>query len=181
MSVQELVEGYLDVMGTQRRHFFEMLVHFASNQLHKDKLKDLCSREGSEELMWYSWREKRTAFQVLQDFSSVSFPIDYLLDVVPRIKARAFSISSALSAHPNQLHLTMAVVAYKSPLGRARRGVCSTWLASLIPPTPFRVPLWVRQGTVRMPPAHVPLVMIGPGTGCAMFKAFSEERAALLK
>jgi sulfite reductase alpha subunit-like flavoprotein len=47
-------------------------------------------------LIDYCVRPKRTAAEVLTDFFSVRFPVEYLLDIIPSIKARQFSISSSL-------------------------------------------------------------------------------------
>lgn len=45
-TLQEIIEGYYDIMGTPRRYFFELLSHFAALPLHKEKLKELASVEG---------------------------------------------------------------------------------------------------------------------------------------
>jgi len=71
--------------------------------------------------------------------------------------------------------VTVAVVEYKTSLKKPRKGLCSNWLASLQPGED--VPLWVKQGPVKLPtdPAK-PIITVGPGTGCAMFRAYFEER-----
>ena len=79
-----------------------------------------------------------------------------------------------------------ALVTARSPLVTARsplQGVCSTWLASLQPSDlagsrPL-VPVWVMPGTFSFPrQPDVPVIMIGPGTGCAPFRAYLRERSA---
>lgn len=94
------------------------------------------------------------------------------------LQHRAYSISSSQKAHPAQVHLTVAAVRYHNA-GRARGGVCSTYLADRVgrgekpaifvsPNKAFRVPA----------NGDAPLVMVGPGTGIAPFRAFLQERAA---
>lgn len=61
-------------------------------------------------------------------------------------------------------------------MGRIRKGVCSSWLASLTPSPNSVVPIWIKQGSITLPSLNVPIIMVGPGTGCALFKAFLEER-----
>lgn len=68
-------------------------------------------------------------------------------------------------AFEHQIQILMAVVEYKTKLQRPRRGVCSTWLASLNPDlTQVLIPVWVKPGTISFPadPA-TPVIMVGPG------------------
>jgi len=94
-----------------------------------------------------------------------------------RLQPRLYSISSSPRAHPGQVHLTVGAVRYES-LGRARGGVCSTFLADRVgPETP--VPVFVHVNRAfRPPPPDRPMIMVGPGTGIAPFRAFLEERRA---
>jgi len=68
-------------------------------------------------------------------------------------------------AHPNEIQLLVAVVNYKTRLHLPRRGVCSTWLASLDPSQGATVPIWVKKGTIEFVRAKddTPVIMVGPG------------------
>lgn len=81
-----------------------------------------------------------------------------------------------MQAHPGEIQVTVAVVSFKTRMGRIRKGVCSTWLASLNPSNKTLIPIWIKKGSIILPPLEAPMIMIGPGTGCALFKAFLEER-----
>ncbi|RMX46189.1 hypothetical protein pdam_00007846 [Pocillopora damicornis] len=48
-SIKHLVEHYLDIQGVPRRYFFELLSHFTSSELEKEKLQEFCSAEGQTE------------------------------------------------------------------------------------------------------------------------------------
>jgi len=72
--------------------------------------------------------------EVLQDFKSAQPPLEWLLQTVPHLKPRQFSIASSLAKHPNSAHVLMAVVDYNTPFKRRKQGLCSAWLASLTPP-----------------------------------------------
>lgn len=176
------MEHYLDIQGVPRRYFFELLSHFTSSDLEKEKLLEFCSAEGQEELCSYCYRQKRTTSEVLQDFPSAcaNIPFKYLFDLIPPIQPRAFSIASSLKAHPDEVQLLVAVVNYKTKLIKPRQGLCSTWLASLDPLNKdCRVPVWVKKGTISFPKAlDAPIVMVGPGTGCAPFRSLIEERVS---
>lgn len=63
----------------------------------------------------------------------MQMPFEWLVQLVPPLKTRAFSISSSHSVHPNQVHLTVSVVSWTTPFKRERTGLCSAWLAGLDP------------------------------------------------
>jgi sulfite reductase (NADPH) flavoprotein alpha-component len=97
--------------------------------------------------------------------------------VVRKLQPRLYSISSSPKAHPGEVHLTVGAVRYESH-GRRRSGVCSTFLADRVGPD-VPVPVFVHANKAFRPPApDVPLIMVGPGTGIAPFRAFLEERRA---
>ncbi|XP_039632094.1 NADPH-dependent diflavin oxidoreductase 1 [Polypterus senegalus] len=182
-TVRHLVERYLDISCVPRRSFFEQLAGFAASDLESEKLREFSSAQGQEELHDYCTRPRRTLLEVLQDFphTTAALQVDYLLDLIPEMSPRAFSIASSLHAHPGRIHILLAVVRYKTRLQKPRRGLCSTWLASLDPQTgEQRVPLWVKKGGLTFPSdPEVPVVMVGPGTGVAPFRASIQERVAL--
>jgi sulfite reductase (NADPH) flavoprotein alpha-component len=95
-----------------------------------------------------------------------------------KLQPRLYSISSSPKAHPGQVHLTVGAVRYELN-GLPRKGVCSTFLAerALAHGT---VGVFVHSNKAFRPPSDpaVPMIMVGPGTGIAPFRAFLEERAA---
>ncbi|NXX99557.1 NDOR1 oxidoreductase, partial [Centropus bengalensis] len=181
-TIQHLVTHYLDLSCVPRRSFFELLSYFATNELEREKLQEFSSAQGQEELYSYCNRPRRTTLEALWDFphTTCAIPPDYLLDLIPRIRPRAFSIASSMLAHPDRIQILVAVVRYKTRLSKPRRGLCSTWLASLNPEQgDVRVPLWVKKGGMKFPAdPDTSVIMIGPGTGVAPFRAAIQERVA---
>ncbi|XP_055255337.1 NADPH-dependent diflavin oxidoreductase 1 isoform X3 [Moschus berezovskii] len=181
-SMRRLVSQYLDIASVPRRSFFELLACLSPHELEREKLREFSSARGQEELCEYCTRPRRTVLEVLCDFphTAAAVPPDYLLDLVPLIRPRAFSIASSLRAHPSRLQILVAVVQYRTRLREPRRGLCSSWLASLDPAQgPVRVPLWVRSGGLTFPKMpDIPVIMVGPGTGVAPFRAAIQERVA---
>ncbi|CAH1786471.1 unnamed protein product [Owenia fusiformis] len=177
-SVEYLVEKYLDINSIPRRYFFQLLSFFTADDTEREKLRELASAEGQEELYSYCNRVRRSILEVLQDFSHVKVPFEYLFDLIPAMQPRAFSIASSLQMYPDEIHILMAVVQYRTKLVKPRRGVCSTWISGLTPESPdVRVPVWVKKGTIAFPKdPTVPVIMVGPGTGCAPFRGYIQER-----
>ncbi|KAF7078566.1 hypothetical protein CFC21_082979 [Triticum aestivum] len=179
IKLKTFVALTMDVTSASpRRCFFEIMSYFATDTDEKEKLQYLTSPEGRDDLYWYNQKENRTVLEVLQEFPSVHMPFEWLVQLTPPLKRRAFSISSSPLVHPNQIHLTVSIVSWRTPLKRTRHGLCSTWLAGLSPNEESIIPCWIHRGSLPHPKPSVPLVLIGPGTGCAPFRAFVEERAA---
>ncbi|KAM5580970.1 NADPH-dependent diflavin oxidoreductase 1 [Rosa sericea] len=178
IKLKKFVELTMDVASASpRRYFFEVMSMFATAEHEKERLQYFVSPEGRDDLYQYNQRERRTVLEVLEDFPSVQMPFEWLVQLVPPLKMRAFSISSSPSVHPNQVHLTVSVVLWTTPFKRNRAGLCSSWLAKLDPEQCVHVPVWFQKGSLRPPPPSLPLILIGPGTGCAPFRGFIEERA----
>jgi sulfite reductase (NADPH) flavoprotein alpha-component len=96
--------------------------------------------------------------------------------LLPPLAPRLYSIASSQREVPDEAHLTVSIVEYES-FGRARRGVVSGGLADLACEE-AQVPIYLhRNPAFRLPDPHSPIVMIGPGTGIAPFRAFLYERA----
>ncbi|MDQ5979692.1 MAG: sulfite reductase flavoprotein alpha-component, partial [Verrucomicrobiota bacterium] len=104
-------------------------------------------------------------------------PADFVAKL-KKLQPRLYSISSSPKAHPGQVHLTVGAVRYDKD-GRSRKGVCSTFLAER-GLAAGKVGVFVHSNKAFRPPANgdAPMIMVGPGTGIAPFRAFLEERRA---
>ncbi|MFO1527283.1 MAG: flavodoxin domain-containing protein [Turneriella sp.] len=100
-----------------------------------------------------------------------------LMAALKKIQPRLYSISSSPKAHPNEVHLTVSVVRYESG-GEKQEGLCSSFLADRVGDAPL--PAYVHKNSAfRLPnDGDKPVIMVGPGTGIAPFRAFLEERRA---
>ncbi len=112
---------------------------------------------------------------LLEAFPSARPPVADLVASLPTLKPRLYSIASSLRATPGRVELCVGVVR-EARRGRVRDGVASCHLA-------FRaeaVPAYTQTSHFRLPErAETPVIMVGPGTGIAPFRAFLQERAAL--
>jgi sulfite reductase (NADPH) flavoprotein alpha-component len=105
--------------------------------------------------------------------------VQTFLSSLRKLQPRLYSISSSPKAHPGEVHLTVGVVKYETD-GMAHKGVASTYLGE-------RLALGDTTGVFvhtakhfRLPTdASKAVIMVGPGTGIAPFRAFLEEREAV--
>lgn len=121
----------------------------------------------------------REIVDALVEFAPGGLSAESLAGLFRKLPPRLYSIASSPLVHPGEVHLTVSAVRYQSH-GRARKGVCSTYLADLVK-TGDIVPLFVQPNkNFRLPAdGSAPVIMVGPGTGIAPFRAFVEHRAAL--
>ncbi len=115
---------------------------------------------------------------LLKQFPSARAPIADFVAALPPLQPRLYSISSSLKAHPDEVHLTVGVVRYTQG-GRVRKGVASNFVTETLR-TRQKAGVFVHTSPgFRVPSdGSVPMIMVGPGTGIAPFRAFLEERAA---
>jgi len=144
--------------------------------------------DGEEAVKTPSGKEKSLRLALIEDFDLKPFlselpargtnAID-LASKLRKLQPRLYSISSSPKAHPGEVHLTVGIVRYDLN-GRPRKGVCSTFLADRIG-TETPAPVFVHASPGFKPPKDdaTPMIMVGPGTGIAPFRAFLEERRAI--
>ncbi|CAI3796774.1 hypothetical protein GLGCALEP_01542 [Pseudomonas sp. MM221] len=133
-------------------------------------LQRLLQPEYKAELQEWLWG--RQLVDVLRAFPQ-QLPLAGWLDLLKPLQPRLYSISSSPLAHPGQVHLTVSTVRYGE-----RKGVCSAFLADRA--QALKVAIFPQVSKhFRLPEDDsVPVIMVGPGTGIAPFRAFLEEREA---
>jgi sulfite reductase (NADPH) flavoprotein alpha-component len=145
------------------------------NEIAKDaKLEKMLLPENKSELQDYLYG--REIIDVLHDFPAKEVTADALVGIMRKLPPRLYSIASSPKAHPGEVHLTVGVVRYDAH-GRKRKGVCSTYLADRIVEG-GKADVFVTPNKHFKIPANndAPMIMVGPGTGIAPFRAFVEER-----
>ena len=113
----------------------------------------------------------------LLEHPSTKFTPQEFVALLSKLQPRLYSVASSLKAFPNQVHLTLDVVRYESH-GRKRNGVCSTFLAERANDVP--VPVFPSKSHFHLPEdPNTAIIMVGPGTGIAPFRAYLQERKAI--
>jgi sulfite reductase (NADPH) flavoprotein alpha-component len=146
------------------------------------ELGALLDRANAEQFKHFvsGWNEAHDVLDVLEGHPAVRVTPAELVDTLRKSLPRLYSIASSEKAHPGQVHLLVVSVQYEIR-GRQREGLCSTWMADRWPlETTAELYLQNQQKHFAMPESDsTPLIMVGPGTGLAPFRAFIEERRAL--
>ena len=132
------------------------------------------NKAAAEEYVW-----GREFHDLITEFPGIVTEPQQLFQVLARLTPRMYSIASALESHPGEVHTTVRVVRYHSH-NMDRQGVCSGYMGERMP-VGSRVPIFLHENNNFRLPAdpNVPVVMVGPGTGIAPFRAFLEYRQAL--
>jgi sulfite reductase (NADPH) flavoprotein alpha-component len=122
--------------------------------------------------------DTRDYADVLREFSEARFesPQALLAQLSPSTP-RLYSIASSMAAHPGEAHLCVTIVRYETH-GRSKKGFASGFLADHADMFIQSVPVYVQESkSFRLPSdASRDIIMIGPGTGIAPFRAFMEQR-----
>ena len=135
----------------------------------------LLAPDRKQDLDTYLWGMETIDFLI--DHPSARFTPQEFVGLLSKLQPRLYSVASSLRVFPEQVHLIVDVVRYESH-GRARKGVASSFLADRATDVP--VPVYPSSAKhFHMPEdGNVPIIMIGPGTGIAPFRAFLQERQA---
>ena len=167
LSVEEALTKEYEIT-TLSKTLLEKFEPFAKN----DKFKKLLGN--AAELKAYV--KGRDLLDLIQDYGPFTWQPSDVVSVLRKIPARLYSIASSLAAHPDEVHLTIRKVQYDAH-GRQRNGVCSVYVSERLE-VGDHVSVFVQSNpNFKLPASHeTPIIMIGPGTGVAPFRAFMEER-----
>ncbi|KAK2744826.1 NADPH-cytochrome P450 reductase [Myotisia sp. PD_48] len=198
------VRYHMEICGPVSRQFIASLATFAPDEKTKNNIKRI-----GEDKEIFSDRVASQYYniaQALQSFTSAPFtnvPFSLLIEGIPKIQPRYYSISSSSLVQKHKISITAVVESIRMPgAGHVVKGVTTNYLLALKQkqhgdPNPdpygltynltgprnkydgFHVPVHVRHSNFKLPsdPAK-PIIMIGPGTGVAPFRGFIQERAA---
>ncbi|HSV13613.1 MAG TPA: sulfite reductase subunit alpha [Tepidisphaeraceae bacterium] len=148
----------------------ELLASSASDAEQKVELTKLAADGLAED-------DTRQVIDLLRQFPSARPMAEAFVAALLPLQPRLYSISSSLLAHPNQVHLTVGVVRYMNGAGRTCKGVASNYLTERVRPGQH-VRVFVHASPKFCLPSdrNAPVIMVGPGTGIAPFRAFLHER-----
>ncbi|CAM9262505.1 unnamed protein product [Choristocarpus tenellus] len=198
-TTRKAFQSYLDVMSIPRRSLLEQFVPYVSDEVEREMLRRLSSKDGRMEYHEMIEGAGKTLSEVIiSDVPSLRLPLENFLHIVPHLHPRYYTISSSKVVHPTNVHLTVALLETEMSKGRVYRGICSSYLGKLVPHggetggknswngkiqsgsqgQVCACKVFVRPSTFRLPEkSTTPIIMIGPGTGVAPMRALLQERA----
>ncbi|PAD76581.1 assimilatory sulfite reductase (NADPH) flavoprotein subunit [Paenibacillus campinasensis] len=175
-----------DKNGTERPLREALLRHYEITVLTKpliEQVAKLTGNSGLQELLsagreaeLRAYIQERDLLDLVEDYGLKGIAASEFVTTLRKIPARLYSIASSPSAYPDEVHLTVRTVRYEAH-GRNRYGVCSVQLAERAQ-IGDKLPVFVQHNSNFKLPANpdTPIIMIGPGTGVAPFRAFVGER-----
>ena len=167
--LSELLTSDLEIMTPSRE-----LIRGVELVAENEELTAVVKSQDKGLLEKYLWG--KDSLDLLNLCPDVSFDVAELVSWLKPLQHRAYSISSSPKAHKNEVHLTVAAVRWDYE-NRSHKGVCSTFLADNVPVGEQAGIFMSPNKSFRVPEDDsVPMIMVGPGTGVAPFRAFLEER-----
>ncbi|MEM9355117.1 MAG: sulfite reductase flavoprotein subunit alpha [Pseudomonadota bacterium] len=153
------------------------LLHYMEKRAQDQTLTHVLNHSDQEALDAYLWG--KDVLDVLNIAPKLLISCGQFIELMKRLQHRAYSISSSPLTHPDSVHLTVATVRW-SGANRDYAGCCSGYLADRVS-VGDKAGLFVAPNKLFRPPANsdTPIIMVGPGTGIAPFRAFLQERQAV--
>lgn len=145
---------------------------------HKRKLFEFGHSLDPYDYIEYVVQPRRTILEILFDFEYIKIPFAYMLQILPKIKERQYSISSSDLSSQN-FEITAKVVEYETLLLEKRKGLCTNYIKRLTPGNKIKIKLnslnlWDKLEEPIMQGAES-IILIGPGVGIAPIKSFCDN------
>ncbi|KAG0033006.1 NADPH-cytochrome P450 reductase [Podila clonocystis] len=205
-TYRTILRNYVDITAPPSRAFIGQLTPFAPTE---ESAKTFGLWGQDKEAFRINVADARRSLgtvmeKILGAGQTMEIPFDLLIENVPRLQARYYSISSSPKVHPTTIHLTAVVLDYKPDVAPEETvyGLATNFLHTchgrintlpaiepkyeisgpkgsyLVGEQGVKVPVHVRHSNFKLPRnASLPVVMVGPGTGVAPFRGFIQDRA----
>jgi sulfite reductase alpha subunit-like flavoprotein len=205
-SVQDALLYCCDLAALPQKAFLRILAEYCLEEKDRESLYFLCgkSKESRQAYDNEILKKRPTLLEILQRFPSCYPDLAHLMEQLPALSPRYYSVSSSPTAYPTELHVALTVVRYRiDEETNERKGLCSSWLYEVCALQKFiepraslgkirqnirgilrkssgkiAIPVFIRKGKEFTLPSDTtkPIIMIGPGTGVSPFRGFSQQR-----
>ena len=168
-SLEVLLTSYYEISTPGKK-----LVTYLEEKLNNESLSKVVKNSDKQALSDYLWG--KDILDLLNIDPDFHFDVDEFLSNLKPLQHRAYSISSSPKKYPDSVHMTISSVRWLTN-NRDHLGVCSTYLADRVNDDQ-KVKIFMSPNKAfRIPENHeTPIIMVGPGTGIAPFRAFLDER-----
>jgi len=171
-SLDIVFKYILDIRAVPKKPLIRTLLEHTTEEEDRSKLSLLCSKEGAQEYMVKVRDSQMTLLDLLAMVPSCLPPVTLLLEQVPRLNPRPYSLSSSPLATPDTISWVFTLVTEPRP------GLATDWMSQL--KAKSEVTVQPRTGYHFRPPQDLgqSYVMVGAGSGLGPFMGFLEERRA---
>ncbi|XP_046978249.1 methionine synthase reductase-like [Vanessa cardui] len=194
-TLRHVLTHCVDLRGIIKKLFLLALAQHTKDKCEKRLLEYLCSKEGSSEYTTHILNKRISVLDLFKLFKSCKPPIEVILEHLPRLLPRPYSIVNTRHSNPNILKICFSVM----DIGDNRKGITTGWLEDIILQRcdieekmnnlnlynkSVQVPIYIRKNVNEfcLPKnTETPLILIGPGTGVSPFIGFLEEREYVQK
>mmetsp|Transcript_3531 Transcript_3531/g.8271 ORF Transcript_3531/g.8271 Transcript_3531/m.8271 type:complete len:1929 (-) Transcript_3531:295-6081(-) len=182
LSVGQLFGSVLDIFGKPNRRFFDTLALFATDEKEKQQLEFMTSEEPEGKAVYREMMNDMVNHaDVLEKFPSARPPLEQLMQMIPVIKPRSYSIASSPLMHPDKIELCIVAVDWEVRSRKElRKGQTTSYLIGCKPGD--AVACAVKPSSIVLPKdPTTPILMAGMGTGLAPWRALTQHRIAQKK
>ncbi len=179
-TVGDILGSCLDLFGVPTKRFYKQLERHATDPKEKQELGLLKKGEGKFKEWANAWGDCKTIADVITAFPKSRPPFEYLLEMIPQLQARSYSIASSPTMHPGEIHLCILPNTWNTNSGH-RYGTAGNFVGNMVKAGDV-VRGAIHVSAMQQPDDHSkPQVMVGIGSGLAPFMAFVQERAMAAK
>lgn len=169
IDIENLLKFKFEILTPTKR-----LIEYVEKIAEDSELSLILEKKDSKALDDFKWGMDVLDFMNLNP--KVDFIVEKFLDLLKPLQHRTYSISSSINKYDNKVHLTISSVRWKNKK-RDYNGVCSTYLADDCNEKEKIKIFFTPNKSFRLPEdKDKDIIMIGPGTGIAPFRAFLQER-----
>jgi len=174
ISVKNAFRWQLDIHAPPRKRFLREILSFCSDEGEKKELEEL--GDTMDDRKGEFW----TLLKVLNKFPSLDPPLEALCELLPKLRPRAYTISSSNRVDPRTVSIAIKLDFHEAEDNTTFEGVASKYISKFVPGEDCRV--FVTPSSFRLPRnMETAVLMIGPGTGLAPFRAIIQEGNEIIK
>jgi cytochrome P450/NADPH-cytochrome P450 reductase len=179
----DLLANRVELQDIATRSQISVLARYASDPADQAALDGLAGDDDASEVAYREqvFAMRKSLLDILDEHPSVQLPFEVYLDMLPPLRPRYYSISSSPLVDAEAASITVGLVEAPARSGHGTyAGVCSNYLRRR--PDDTQVFGFIRKPTIAFKPPenpHIPMIMVGPGTGVAPFRGFLQDRAAM--
>jgi sulfite reductase alpha subunit-like flavoprotein len=190
VTLRELFTSHIDLTSTLTTNAIRILAEHCSDRFERQELLTLATTTVNPTAYRVRIQQQSAnILDLLKWYPSCNPPLNRVLQISQPMRPRYYSITCSPLRYPNHVHIAFTLLKYETPppYRLERYGCCTRWLAKrtqdfLTKDARMHVPMFLKDSPEFRLPRSVdaPMILIGPGTGVAPFRAFLQHRECVL-